>query len=306
MKKIIFIFPGQGSQHKNMLLNLYNNFSIIRNTIKYGSNIINYHILRIINNINKLNDTVYSQPIIFIISVALWRLWNQKNGIRTTISLGHSLGEYTALVCNNILSFKKMIILIMKRAKLMKYISKKNNLLMISSINLNFKNINNLYLYIKKKYYIEIGNINSKQQLIISLKKTDKNIIKNILKIHKTRCITLKMNTISHCKALYGILKIFKQALNIIKYRELKSKIIHNLTINHCNNINRLKKILIYHLHNKVIWLENIKYINYINNSMIIECGPSEVFKKLINQMTKISCKTINNYDKFKKNIFKE
>ena len=302
MRKTIFLFPGQGSQKKIMVSSLYDKFSIIRNMIKYVSKLFGYNLLNILKNSSKLNDTINAQPLVLIVSVAFWRLWNQKNGYKPVLLVGHSLGEYTALVCSNSLSLKNMIILILKRAKIMRDVSKKNNLSMMSILNIHSINMEKVFLKIKKRCYLEISNINSKKQIVISIKKSNIFIISKILNFYEIKYIVLQINVASHCNIMYCISRLFRNVLNFINYKKLTYALLHNLNMNYCKNFLDINKILVRHIYKNIVWMDIMKYIEYIGIKYVIECGYGDILKKLTNRMTKISCENINNYGKFKKN----
>ncbi|QJC32771.1 ACP S-malonyltransferase [Enterobacteriaceae endosymbiont of Donacia semicuprea] len=147
MKKFIAIFPGQGIQFIGMLSSLYNNYKIIKKTFNYASEILKYDLWNLIqySTSQKLNKTYYTQPAILTASIAIYRLWLQKNGILPSIVMGYSLGEYTAMVCSNIISFSDAIKIVKFRGKLMHKLSS----------NLNDYNKNGYYMQtiigIKKK-----------------------------------------------------------------------------------------------------------------------------------------------------------
>ncbi|QJC37620.1 acyltransferase domain-containing protein [Enterobacteriaceae endosymbiont of Donacia bicoloricornis] len=125
MKKFAAIFPGQGTQFIGMISSLYYKYKIIRDTFNFASEILKYDLWNIIQNdpLKKLNITYYTQPAILTTSIAIYRLWIQKNNILPNIVTGYSLGEYTAMVCSNIISFKDAIKIVEYRGRLMYKIS---------------------------------------------------------------------------------------------------------------------------------------------------------------------------------------
>ncbi|QJC38021.1 acyltransferase domain-containing protein [Enterobacteriaceae endosymbiont of Donacia marginata] len=138
MKKFAAIFPGQGTQFIKMIYSLYIKYKIIRDTFNSASEVLQYDLWNIIKNgpLKKLNITYYTQPAILTTSIAIYRLWLQKNNIIPNIVTGYSLGEYTAMVCSDIISFIDAIKIVKYRGKLMHQISS----------NLNDFNINGYYM----------------------------------------------------------------------------------------------------------------------------------------------------------------
>ncbi|QJC37206.1 acyltransferase domain-containing protein [Enterobacteriaceae endosymbiont of Donacia thalassina] len=138
MKKFAAIFPGQGTQFIGMISSLYIKYKIIRETFCSASEILGYDLWNLIKNgpLKKLNITYYTQPAILTTSIAIYRLWLQKNNILPNIVIGYSLGEYTAMVCSDIISFIDAIKIVEFRGKLMYEMSS----------NLNDFNINGYYM----------------------------------------------------------------------------------------------------------------------------------------------------------------
>ena len=98
------LFPGQGSQHQDMLSTYIDN-KIFRNTIIEASEALGYDIIETVKDQSKLNNTLYTQPILVATSTAMWRVWKDKCNIAPSFAAGHSLGEYSALVANGFIGF---------------------------------------------------------------------------------------------------------------------------------------------------------------------------------------------------------
>ena len=112
-----FIFPGQGSQSLGMLAELAKDFPIVENTYSEASAVLNYDLWQLVQNgpIEDLNSTDKTQTAMLAAGVAVWRVWNEKHGAPAAVMAGHSLGEYTALVCANAISFADAISLVQDR-----------------------------------------------------------------------------------------------------------------------------------------------------------------------------------------------
>ena len=103
---IAVVFPGQGSQNKDMA-DSFSDVSSFNDVIDQGSEILNYDVREAIKNEQKINDTIYTQPLMLTISYAMWDTLIKKTSIKANVGAGHSLGEYTALVANNTISFPR-------------------------------------------------------------------------------------------------------------------------------------------------------------------------------------------------------
>ena len=118
MSEYAVLFPGQGSQNKNMFVG-YDNNDIFNDYIDRSSQILGYDIKKIVNDESKLNNTIYTQPIMVATSIAIWKVWADQINTMPKYAEGHSLGEYSALVANGTLSLEDCLKTVTERAKYM-------------------------------------------------------------------------------------------------------------------------------------------------------------------------------------------
>ena len=121
MSKFAIVFPGQGSQAVGMLAELAEKFSVVTDTFAEASEVLGYDLWALVQNgpAEDLNQTHRTQPALLAASVAIWRVWQQEGGEQPTVVAGHSLGEYSALVCAGVIDFKDAIKLVELRGQLM-------------------------------------------------------------------------------------------------------------------------------------------------------------------------------------------
>jgi len=300
--KTAFIFPGQGSQNRNIICDLYNKFNIIKHIFSYGSSVLNYDIYNLIKNkdLTKLTDQEIIQPTVLIIQVAIWNLWKENNKKKPNILIGHSLGEYSALVCSGILKFKDAIEILITRAKLMKKINQNKN--MISVLGLKKNEINNICKIAKKKnIFLEQSLFNSNKHMVLSYNKNEIIKVKNLFNNKKTKIIILKNNIASHCKLMFNISKEYKKYLLNKNWYKGNIPVIHNANVNYYKSREKIIKTLTEQLYKPVMWKEIIKYIEYIGVSKIIECNTNNILTNMNKYMNNIKCNCINDYNSFKK-----
>ena len=139
MNDYAVIFPGQGSQNTSMLQE-YSNNAEFNDTIDRASEILGYSIREIVLD-EKLNDTLYTQPVLLSVSTAIWNVWKSKISTLPKVSAGHSLGEYSALVAAGSLSLKDGLELVSNRASLMIEHSKTHPTAMVAIIGLEQRKI---------------------------------------------------------------------------------------------------------------------------------------------------------------------
>ena len=121
MDKYGFVFPGQGSQKLGMLSELAAEYPIIDQSFAQASETLGLDLWQICqyDSDNILDRTDITQPALLTASVAIWRLWQQQSGTTPAILAGHSLGEYSALVCAGVLSFADAVLAVHKRGQFM-------------------------------------------------------------------------------------------------------------------------------------------------------------------------------------------
>ncbi|NCO47022.1 MAG: ACP S-malonyltransferase, partial [Vibrio sp.] len=121
MSKFAIVFPGQGSQSVGMLAELGQQYDVIQQTFAEASEVLGYDLWALVQNgpVEDLNQTSRTQPALLASSVALWRLWQSLGLEQPALLAGHSLGEYSALVCAGVVDFKQAIKLVELRGQLM-------------------------------------------------------------------------------------------------------------------------------------------------------------------------------------------
>ena len=118
---LAFVFPGQGSQSVEMLSELAESFSLIKETFEQASDALNFDLWKLVQQgpVEELNQTNNTQPAMLAAGVATWRVWCSQSNVRPKWVAGHSLGEYTALVCSGVIGFEDGISLVAERGRLM-------------------------------------------------------------------------------------------------------------------------------------------------------------------------------------------
>ena len=205
MKAILF--PGQGSQIVGMGSEFYNNFPAVKKLFDEADETLNFKVSKIIleGPERELKLTQNTQPSILLVSYSIFTVLKNEfnfNLGEVKYFAGHSLGEYSALLCANSLSFKDSINLLFERGKSMQEAVPTEKGGMLAILGSDIEEINNYILRIKSSGVCEIANDNALGQIIVSGNIEPINDLKNILKVNKKKCISLPVSAPFHCSLM--------------------------------------------------------------------------------------------------------
>ena len=285
------IFPGQGSQYISMALDFNENFKFSRDVFSEIEDATNINIRKIIqeNQHDNLNQTNYTQIAIFSASIVIYQTLLDQIGeevIKPDIVLGHSLGEYSALVANNTLKLVDASKLIKIRGELMHSAIDSNSSGMAAIIG---KNANEIDKIIKEyNLNIEIANDNSPMQVVVSGLINDIINSENIFTSNGVkRYLKLNVSAAFHSKYMRIPQKMLMDEIDKVSFSACKIPIIsnYNALINH--DVNEIIKSLKNQMANKVKWTDSIKKLEETDVSSVIEIGPGKVLSGLISRISK-------------------
>lgn len=289
MNLISMIFPGQGSHYIGMMSNFNVKNLIIKNTFNEASNILGYDLLKLIQYGEKkeLNKTWKTQPALLSCSIAIYRLWINQGGEEPKLIAGHSLGEYTALVCSKVINFTEAIKLVEYRGKLMHKYFPNNIGSMKVIIGLNHNLIIQACKECSYKKIVEPVNFNSPEQVVISGHKEAVEKAGNICKKMGAKLVLeLPINIPSHSSLMKDISIKLKTKLEKIKFKKPKIPFINNVDVKIENNTKLIKNALVRQIYSPVLWMD---IINFISNKVkyFLEMGPNKILTNLSNKINK-------------------
>ena len=308
------LFPGQGSQIVGMGSEFYKNFDIVKEIFKEADDKLNYKISNIIleGPENELKLTKNTQPAILIVSYAIFSVLKKEFNFdfsSTKFFAGHSLGEYSALVCSRSLEFKDALYLLYERGKSMQEAVPVGKGSMIAVLGSQIKDINQFIEQTKISGVCEIANDNAVGQTIISGDVDSVNSLQKILKENKRKYIPLNVSAPFHCSLMKPAAIKMEEKINLINFNQPEFDIICNVTSKAERNPENIKKLLVDQICSTVRWRESI--INMSNEKVtnFIEIGPGKVLTGMVKRTIKdINCFSINSIDDMKKveNEFKK
>jgi len=284
------VFPGQGSQIIGMAKDFNDNFQIARSIFENIEDSCSLNIREIIfEDPNKLLDqTNFTQISVFAASVSIYKtlesLYDEAK-LNINYMLGHSLGEYSALTCSNIINVSDSSKLLKIRGNLMNTAIEPNKSGMAALIGLDCARIEKIIN--QKNLSIEIANDNSPIQIVVSGLMEDINVSRDIfLSNGVKKFIKLNVSAAFHSKLMKEAQEKLNNNIDSIKFTNSNISIISNFNANINNNILDIVKSLKNQMANRVRWSESIKKLESTNENKIIEIGPGKVLSGLIKRIS--------------------
>ena len=295
------LFPGQGSQVVGMGSEIYRNFDLVKKIFKLADEKLNYKISRLIleGPENELQLTKNTQPAILTVSYSIYKVLKEEFGFdfsQIKYFAGHSLGEYSALVCSESLNFNDALYLLHERGKAMQESVAPNKGSMIAVLGMRTNEINDLLNLVDKKYGVcEIANDNAEGQIILSGDKSSVEQFQKILKEKKIKSIPLKVSAPFHCSLMKPASKKMEDKINNIEFNAPLFKIIYNVTATTESSSENVKKLLIEQIYSTVRWRESIIKMSTLGVKNFIEIGPGRVLTGMTKRTIKgANCFSIN------------
>ena len=304
------LFPGQGSQIVGMGSEFYKNYDFAKKAFQEADEKLNYKISNIILDgpDSELKLTKNTQPAIMLISYVIFNILNQEFGIKINnfkYFAGHSLGEYSALVCSGSLTFSDALYLLHERGKAMQEAVPVGEGSMLAVLGLEIEEINKYILELKNKGICEIANDNAKGQIIVSGNRNLINDLRELLKKNNKKSIPLPVSAPFHCTLMKSAAEKMQNKIQNTKFEVPKLDLITNVTARPEKNPENIKNLLVKQIYSKVRWRESIIYMLDNDVDEFIEIGPGKVLSGLIRRISENSKLTnINTIDDMK-NIIK-
>ena len=281
--KYAIVFPGQGSQTVGMLRELAAEYPLVQNTFHEASEVLDYDLWGLSQNgpEEKLNETEFTQPALLAAGVAVWRVWCFKNKVMPVYLAGHSLGEYTALVCAETITFKEAIKIVEARGRFMRDAYHGEGA-MVAIVGLDDDKIKKVCSDAKQNDVLVAANYNSIGQTVLAGHLTAASraveIAKNLgAKIAKI----LPVSVPSHCVLMKPAAEKLSGLLQQVVINSPKIPVIHNVDVVAYNDPQKIRDALIRQLYSPVRWVETVQFIVNNGAKCILECGPGKVLTGL-------------------------
>ena len=287
------LFPGQGSQVVGMGYDFYNSFDLVKKIFKQADEKLNYPISKIIleGPEDQLQLTKNTQPAILTVSYSIFKVLKEEFEFDLSsfkYFAGHSLGEYSALVCAESLNINDALYLLHERGKAMQESVPVGMGSMIAILGMEINEISDLLNNINNnKGICEIANDNANGQVIISGSKDNIDALQKTLKDRKKKSIPLKVSAPFHCSLMKPAAEIMKDKINNTKFNDPLPKIVNNVTAKPENNSSIIKKLLIDQIFSTVKWRESLINMSEIGIKNFIEIGPGKALTGMVKRTIK-------------------
>ena len=287
---IAFVFPGQGSQSVGMLAELGANHHVVVETFSQASEALGYDLWQLVQHdqSGQLNQTYITQPALLSASVALWRLWLEKGGITPTMLAGHSLGEYSALVCAGALGFSDAIRLVEARGQFMQAAVPPGEGAMAAIIGLDNDAVALACEVSAQGQTVAPVNYNSPGQVVIAGSKL---AVERAMVACKAggakRALALPVSVPSHCSLMLPAAEKLRTILAGVKVSLPIIPVVHNVDAKLASSSEAIISNLVAQLHQPVLWTQCVESIAASGVDLVVECGPGKVLNGLTKRINK-------------------
>ena len=287
---LAFIFPGQGSQSIGMLKDLAEAESVVIDTFKQASDVLGYDLWDITQQgpQEKLNSTDITQPALLAAGVACWKVWQLKGGATPALLAGHSLGEYTALVCAGVLDFADAIKLVEVRGQFMQQAVPEGQGGMAAILGLEDAKVVEACLQAAESDVLQAVNYNSPGQVVVAGSKAAIDRIVIVAKeMGAKRALPLPVSVPSHCDLMKPAAEQLAEKLKSVTFNQAAIPVINNVDVMAETDADKIRDALVRQLYKPVRWVEIIQKMAEEGVDRLVECGPGRVLVGLNKRIDK-------------------
>lgn len=288
--KLALVFPGQGSQSVGMLAELHAEFATVRDTFTEASAALGYDLWALVANgpDTELNETHRTQPALLTASVAVYRVWLEQGGATPAYLAGHSLGEYSALVCASVLSLSDAVKLVEKRGQYMQLAVPAGTGAMSAIIGLDDALIAKACAEAAQGEVVSPVNFNSPGQVVIAGNKAAVERANELCKAAGAkRALPLPVSVPSHCALMKPAADKLAADLNSISFHTAVIPVVNNVDVVAAADAADIKDALVRQLYSPVRWTESIEFLAAQGVDTVIELGAGKVLSGLIKRINK-------------------
>lgn len=286
MSDIAFVFPGQGSQKVGMLADAHAHYGAVRDTFAEASEALGYDMWDLIQNGEQeaLNLTETTQPVLLTSSVALWRAWLEQGGAQPVVMAGHSLGEFSALVCAGALGFADAVQLVRQRGAFMQTAVPVGEGAMAAIIGLDDEAINRICAEVADSGagVVAAVNFNSPGQVVIAGHTAAVDAASAALKeAGAKRAVPLSVSAPFHTELMKPAGEKLQEAIADITITSPAVPVVHNVHAATESDPEQIRALLVQQIYSPVQWTSCVQTMITAGAARVVECGPGKVLSGL-------------------------
>ena len=278
------VFPGQGSQSVGMQAALAAEHGEVRSTWAEAGEVLGFDLWRVAQDgpEERLNDTTVTQPAMLAAGVAAWRVWQAAGGTRPTAMAGHSLGEYTALVCADSLPFADAVRLVRRRAELMQAAVPAGEGAMAAILGLDDDVVVAVCRDAAGDEVVEAVNFNAPGQVVIAGHRAAVERATGQAKAAGARrAVVLNVSVPSHCRLMRPAASELARTLATVDFAAPTVAVVNNVDVTVYETADQIRSGLERQLHSPVRWAETVRRLAAEGVGTLIECGPGKILSGL-------------------------
>ena len=279
-----FVFPGQGSQSVGMLGPLAAAGTIVRSTFAEASDVLGYDLWKLVSEgpAEALNATERTQPAMLAAGVATWRVWRERGGAEPAAVSGHSLGEFTALVCAQTVEFAAALELVRFRGQVMQEAVPAGSGAMAAVLGLDDEAIVALCREVAQGAVVEAVNFNSPGQVVIA---GETAAVQRALEAARLRgakrTVVLPVSVPSHSSLMRAAGERLRSALAALPFQPPRLRYVSAVDACAHEEADDIRETLVRQLSSPVRWTQTLRTLSAGAIAQVIECGPGRVLTGL-------------------------
>jgi [acyl-carrier-protein] S-malonyltransferase len=280
---LAIVFPGQGSQSVGMMRG-FADLPVVERTFKEASALVgvDYWAMAAEGPAEALAQTVNTQPLMLVAGVACWRAWREKGGAMPAFLAGHSLGEYSALVAGESLSFEDAVPLVRFRAQAMQEAVPEGTGGIAAVLGLDESAIRAVCEEAAQGEVVEPANLNSPGQVVIAGHRA---AVERGMALAKAkgakRAVMLPMSAPSHCALMKPAAERLREKLASITFKAPLVPVVQNADVASFSGPARIRQALVEQLYRPVRWIETVQFLAANGATVVVECAPGKVLTGL-------------------------
>lgn len=281
---LALVFPGQGSQQVGMLRELAERYSVVGTTFEEASEALGYDLWQVVQEgpAEALNATACTQPALLTASVAIWRIWQELEGPRPGAMAGHSLGEYSAMVCAGVMPFAEGVRLVKLRGEAMQAAVPAGQGAMAAILGLDDAVVEQACAETAQGDVVSAVNYNAPGQVVIAGSKAAvERAIAACQEAGAKRAMPLPVSVPSHCALMEPAAERLAAALGEVTLKAPRYTVVQNVDAQAHADVETLRTRLIEQLYRPVRWTSCVEAMSERGAEVFIECGPGKVLTGL-------------------------